>query len=126
VTPAPKRRWFRFPLQGMFIVVTAFCLWLGWQVSIVQRRSRAIESGEAVLAGIGTYELNPGCRKLPHAWRWLGATPYYFIELHPRMTPSDTARWKALFPEARVTINNSPSTQWTIKDGQWFLNSKAQ
>jgi hypothetical protein len=30
VTPAPKRRCFRFSLRTLFVVVTVFGVWLGW------------------------------------------------------------------------------------------------
>ena len=34
-----KRRWLRFSLRGLFLAVTAFTLWLGWNASIVHNRS---------------------------------------------------------------------------------------
>ena len=37
----PKRRWFRFSLRTLFVLLTIFAFpmaWLGWQASIVQQR----------------------------------------------------------------------------------------
>src|SRR4249920_2312085 len=42
MTAPPKRRWFRFSLRTMFIVVTIFGVWLGWQLQIVRERKELI------------------------------------------------------------------------------------
>jgi hypothetical protein len=38
----PKRRWLRFSIRTMLIAVTIFCLWVGWQVSIVRERKSLV------------------------------------------------------------------------------------
>jgi len=35
----PKRRWLSFSIRTLLIAVTIFCVWLGWQVSIVREAS---------------------------------------------------------------------------------------
>jgi hypothetical protein len=35
----PNRRWFRFSLGTLLLAVTIFCVWLGWQASIVRERN---------------------------------------------------------------------------------------
>ena len=40
--PTPRRRYFRFELRTMFVVLTVFTLWLGWQAKIVRDRKEAI------------------------------------------------------------------------------------
>jgi hypothetical protein len=37
-TPPTRRRWFQFSLGTLFVVVTVFALWLGWQAKIVRDR----------------------------------------------------------------------------------------
>ena len=39
MTAPPKRRWFRFSLRTMFVVVTVFGVWLGWNLQIVRERN---------------------------------------------------------------------------------------
>ena len=40
MTPAPKRRWFRYSLRTLFVVVTLFGCWLGYELNwLRQRRS---------------------------------------------------------------------------------------
>ena len=43
----PKRRWLRFSVRTLLAAVTIVCLWLGWQVSIVQERKMARREIEA-------------------------------------------------------------------------------
>ena len=35
---APKRRWYQFGLPTFFVVVTVFCVWLGYHVNWMQQR----------------------------------------------------------------------------------------
>lgn len=59
---APKRPRFRFGLRTMFVVVTAVCIWVGWNVHVVQRRIRLrtlveLEGGQVWT--LSEYESNP-------------------------------------------------------------------
>lgn len=38
MTEKQRGRWYRFSLRTMFVVVTLFCCWLGWQTSVVRQR----------------------------------------------------------------------------------------
>lgn len=38
----PSRRWLRFSLRTMFALLTAFCVWLGWQSNIVRQRKAVL------------------------------------------------------------------------------------
>jgi hypothetical protein len=38
----PSRRWLRFNLRTMFVLLTAVTLWLGWELSIVRQRRLAL------------------------------------------------------------------------------------
>ena len=38
MTAPTRRRWFAYSLRTLFIVLTLFGVWLGWQVRIVQHR----------------------------------------------------------------------------------------
>jgi hypothetical protein len=44
--PTAKRRWLRFGLRTLFVVVTVFCVWLGWQLHIVRVRREMLETIE--------------------------------------------------------------------------------
>ena len=37
-----KRRWFSYSLRTMFVVLTVFCVWLGYQVNWIRQRTNFI------------------------------------------------------------------------------------
>jgi hypothetical protein len=39
----PKRRWFRFSLRMLLVVVTVLCVWLGFKVNAARRQKEAVE-----------------------------------------------------------------------------------
>jgi hypothetical protein len=42
--PVKRRRWFRFSLRVLLIVVTVLCVWLGIQVNAARRQKNALEA----------------------------------------------------------------------------------
>jgi hypothetical protein len=53
----PKRRWFRFSLRTLFVLVTVLCLWLAYQMSFVHQRKRLLSRLDSVVPGrYPTYE----------------------------------------------------------------------
>src|SRR5262245_19175877 len=75
--PTPSRRW-RFSLRTLFVVVTALCIWIGWNAHQVHERNKLIaflEGNRQELAG-SSYVLSIIRREsavVPTLWRWLGA-----------------------------------------------------
>ena len=51
----PTRRWLRFSIRTLLVAVTIFCVWLGWQVSIVRER-KAVRK---LIDEAGGYHGNP-------------------------------------------------------------------
>jgi hypothetical protein len=41
MTPAPKRRWFRFSLRTLFVVVTLFVILIGGMIQVYRLRTAA-------------------------------------------------------------------------------------
>ena len=41
-TPTNRRRWFRFSLRTLFVLVTVLCIWLGFQVNAAHRQKEAV------------------------------------------------------------------------------------
>ncbi len=44
MTPAPNRRWFRYSLRTLFVVVTVFSAWLALGVHKVREREKILAS----------------------------------------------------------------------------------
>ena len=80
MTAPPKRRWFSFSLRTMFVVVTVFGVWLGWQLKIVRDR-------KALLAEIS------------HEQHTLEE-----MEADPSGNGGSNAHWAADFPFARIPL----------------------
>jgi hypothetical protein len=49
MTPAPKGRWFRFSLRTLFVVVTVFGCWMGYEVNWIRQRRALLSSSFALL-----------------------------------------------------------------------------
>jgi hypothetical protein len=43
----PNRRWFRFSLRTLFLLMTVFGIWLGWQVRVVHARKALLQEARA-------------------------------------------------------------------------------
>ena len=66
MTLAPKRRWFQFSLRTLFVVVTVFGCWLGYELNWLRERHLLVESGEAAV-----YSTNQGTRPTAPSLLWL-------------------------------------------------------
>ncbi|HEV2969944.1 MAG TPA: hypothetical protein VGY55_08135 [Pirellulales bacterium] len=57
-----RRRWFQYRLRTLFLVMTAICVWLGWESHVVRQRKAALEeikrSDGIVLSAADTRELS--------------------------------------------------------------------
>ena len=57
MTAPPKRRWFKFDLRTMFVVVTIFGVWLGWQLRVVRERKAILAEIERSGPGLADLHL---------------------------------------------------------------------
>lgn len=107
-TPKTRRRWFRFSLRTMMVLVSLvciFCGYLGWAMNWKRQR-------EAFLETKGTFGLM--CRTFedfkdaPYAIRLLGEGGYNYIYAKP----GHLEEARELFPEAEVfkDIINFPTS----------------
>ncbi len=120
--PHRHRRWFRFSLRTLFVLVTACALWLGWNHMLVQSRlaaRRAIvdEGGRIWVVRNGNVSPNDNGNtgffptladitvdeNLPRLRRWLGDASVWEFELNAnRTTKMQVDQIRRLFPEARL------------------------
>src|SRR5215213_2601796 len=99
----PKRRWLRYSIRTLLIAVMVFCVWLGWQVSIVRERRSFVEWNKARFGRIEWWQVNAieNWNKLAPAmappwitmyelyprWRtWLGDAPANYVHMNPGLT----------------------------------------
>jgi hypothetical protein len=104
MTTAPKRRWFRFSLRTLFVVVTVAALFLGWiGVSLKQARQRTDVLQSLEVSGARITRIP--AKSSPFMLRTFGAT-YVGEILLPSDTfsVSDVNRARAIFPEAKIEL----------------------
>jgi hypothetical protein len=115
---ATKRRWFQFTLRTLFVVVTAFACWLGWNAQTVHRRARARHGIEASGGEFIYSPLQPTWRvvfqrpihgdsvdyayEVPWVRRILGDSPARIIFFDRRAPTDEELQQTAYFPEAIV------------------------
>jgi hypothetical protein len=99
-----KRRWFRWSLRTMFVVVTVLGVWLGWNFHYVRERDKM---AAWIAAEGGSVIKGPASRPwkaLPRSWSFLGAESVSQVVLggSDRYTVDDLRRAESLFPEAEI------------------------
>ena len=112
MTIALKRSWFRFSLRTVFVVVTVFACWLGYELNWLRERHFLVESGEAAV-----YPTNKGTRPRAPSLLWLfgedGAGQITLsLALDKKPEPEDGSDLESLptynrvrraFPEGEIT-----------------------
>ena len=119
--PSP-RRWFRFSLRTLLVLVTLVACWLGWEASVVRGRKQLMKE----------MELRPGVRfltsdlylfymgqgtppkavaRVSQLRRWLGDKAIQEIEYQRgfhNLSPQEVATLARTFPEAIVHETDPP------------------
>lgn len=114
MTEPTKRRWFTFSLRTLFILVTVFCVWLGWELNIVRQRSQARRDFEGKFdfttaeAYAAMYAGTPPDSVATISWprRLLGDEAVQQVWYRPWSggpTQEDITRVGEVFPEAMVS-----------------------
>jgi len=105
----PKRRWLRFSIRALLILIAACCclaLWIGSQCQIVNERARmrrmVLDAGGRVSTIANPFAI-PG--KLGLLRRWLGESEVgYFFDLD-KLPAQDQEHLKRVFPEAETDMS---------------------
>ena len=100
---APNRRWFRFSLRTMFVVVTVFACYFAWQFSYIQKRKAFLIYVEEVNKnGPPTVNNSTRTASIPLWRRLLGDHAIPVISLPMELPDEDYDKAKSLFPEAEI------------------------
>ena len=110
---APKRRWPRFSLRTLFVVVTVLCCWLGWRLERSRDCARILRDLNSRGAIIQTSTLSTGAiywqdgsrgeKTASLVWRvfWFGQVDRIFLA-DGHFTNADVDRLESLFPGAHL------------------------
>jgi hypothetical protein len=120
MTPAPKRRWFRFSLRTLFVVVTtfvvisAFVWWVEWNMAQVRHREQMLTKPPIFRTQFLVAIQYSRQRQPPFLWRLLGAHGVRQILLSNFATADDTKLVQRLFPEAIVGVSNGGASETVV------------
>jgi hypothetical protein len=117
MTPAPNRRWFRFSLRTLFVVVTILGCWLAYEFNWIRQRRAVVAESPKWLAYEGE-DIGPMAQPLAPGLLWLlGEKGYAGVNMvvivdelddtlvdswPPDDIKSELQRVEKLFPEAMV------------------------
>ncbi len=111
MTEKCERRWFRFSLRTMFVLVTLLGVWLGWQMKIVRDRQAVWKSIKTRGGRVSTQasiilplpaQPEPSIPELSHIRQLLGDKNVVEISLSDDHSDDEMSKVQAAFPEARV------------------------
>ncbi len=109
--------WFRFSLRTLFVLITVFACWLGYELSWIRQRHQALDSHTVVECRVVNDADAPGGLWLfgEQGYDELSYVPDWadedslaaFLVLarnkpEQRLSEQDVQRLQALFPEARL------------------------
>ena len=100
----PRRRWFRFSLRTMLVVVALLAVLLGWVGSQVNRiKGRRNALADRLVIGKWQHRDDGFTPSPPTPLNWMGESGVFWILLDDRAGADDRDRYIALFPESIVT-----------------------
>lgn len=110
---APKRRWLRFSLRTLFVMVTVFGLglgWIGWNLKQVRNRNAFIDYLKRLDQRSGSdpyWEIRCHEERLPIVWRMLGAQHDWadWLVQSAALTDAELQRAKLLLPDCDISVN---------------------
>lgn len=98
-----NRRYFQFGLRSLFLVITLFAVWLGWELKFIRDRddakARADADGGWIEPAAAIGGMSPD---IPLWRRYLGDEAIYLIEMPPDAMESEWSRVRRLFPESAM------------------------
>ena len=109
------RRWFRFSLRTMFVLLTLFCIWLGWNVDLVRtRKELALDELMEVCIDVEVADHPP---ELSWIRRLLGDQTYPFVIQKHGYSKAQLIELHAVCPEMGVPITDRDieATRWPGK-----------
>jgi hypothetical protein len=119
----PSRRWLRFSLRALLVVITLLCLWLGWETSIVHERKRLLSEAwqldGIILVPPKVYTPPKQAVTVPYFREWLEDESVSFVFFNPKQMENFELlkRMERAFPEAEFfQLANGPYAQVRPRD----------
>jgi hypothetical protein len=107
--PPMPRRWFRFSLRTMFVLVTMLCVWLEYHLNWIRERRELLSSlpSEREPSANTEFRYETCFTRLPLSLKVLGEHPHdnltiYFSDSRKPLTEAQLERIRGLFPESYI------------------------
>lgn len=104
-----RRRWFRFSLRTMLILLTVSCIYLGWAANWRMQRDKILNTPR-ILDGPPTRVWVHKAGPAPLTLRAVGAKGVERLHLRGEFTEEEMNELQELFPEARIELLPSPAS----------------
>jgi hypothetical protein len=95
----PPRRWPRYTLRTLFVVVTVVCVWMSWRVNQFRVRERHFRTTTA------GYVPARDASVIPISWRLMGARAFDRIIVDQVSSIETNQALHEAFPEADIVID---------------------
>jgi hypothetical protein len=125
MTPAPKR-WFRFSLRTLFVVVTVIACWLGYEFNWIRERHAFVAQQRTLVEAWSLYTesvWHPNDCAAPGLLQLFGEEGHSMLLIwvdsrdvddFPAADANRIRRARQLFPEARIQVFNADgATSWS-------------
>ena len=109
-----NRRWFRFSLRTLFVALTLFGCWLGYEMNWIRQRRGVIGASQVrnwrYYVAVTLYGNPPKEHRQPvysiAPWplNWFGEPGYWAVVLPKGTSDREAARVRGLFPEAEGVV----------------------
>jgi hypothetical protein len=103
-----KRRWFRFSLRTLFVLVTVLCIWLGHSLTWIRQRHTVFHRHHPALRSMSRNGIRTDHANAPWSIRLLGEPGAVAILLKRGTSAAERERIQQLFPEAEIYNLNFP------------------
>lgn len=120
MTAAPKRRWFRFSLRTLFVVMTVFGCWLGSNLHWIQERHAALDWIKTQAGAWHDVPVSQGAKgetRAPWQTRIFGDTgvEQIVVVVEKDAVVAKQRELARLFPEADVLVVTPGPGYWADK-----------
>jgi hypothetical protein len=102
-SPKPRRRWFRFSLRTMLVLVTLVCVYLGWAMNWIHERRAFLSQ-----PGVNSFAVSIEKAASPRPLELLGEGGTEIILLDHNLPRVYLERAHRLFPESEVSYVGLP------------------
>jgi hypothetical protein len=113
-TPKRTRRWYQFRLRTLLVVVTLFCLIVGWiaiQARVAHQRKAALAGYSRFIILYSFVDEDSRVALTSPLKRLFGDKPIAYMVVSAALSGDDLKRLREVFPEAEIELRRVPEVR---------------